>query len=366
MFVHIVFTKGAKMVMVATLNNIRHTFVAGIQTVVENAKMLVVKTDGLDKINKLALAILNPILRLLPEGIVLSKLKVVVVNLNSFKELISGTNVVNRIDDWFGEKKKNTKPWSNLKIASNIALTIGHVLESIMYLEYLSVLKLGRISADFVARIPTFTSLMKIATPISLFKDAAIAVSATLSLIDSKKKMDANKEAIESIDKKVTKCSLKEASFKQFGKQSSNEHDKKLLESMLLIYENKFLKWKQKSNDPKASKQMEKYSQYITEALEGKFTLALEKISQKKTHYEVIIQDKKIDNNKVKWSIAYNIGKIALITLGFFAQYNGYDKCVLGILALAGLGLIHNTIGVIKYLYDEHHPEKTNPPGIPC
>lgn len=306
--------------------------------------------------------------------------------LGSAKSFMNATNIVSRGADWADSKKRADiveKGW--VKVASRVALTVAQVLETIGFVDKLS---LGFFSqaALCLAGTQIFVGV----------KNLFYLGSAVLGIYDYSKDLIKANAGINAAAKNKRKWTQIESGNLKFDLKSHYQQklqltqafvdDKAMLNGELDTLRNKLTgasvedaktitaditkkedqikAFEKKAVDDKISAvKVERFEKFLEAIEDGK--------SDSLIKYKIDKYNTRLANNKElhtkSWiSLVVDIGKIVMITLGMLvmaltAVFNPAATVAVGF-AMSGLSLVSNSFGLTKNLYTKLAPKEVQEP----
>lgn len=279
----------------------------------------VTNIEGLEKFNKFVIAgveLTKFFYQHIPEPVLelTSHLKV-------FVEVVGACEIITRIREWIvpespGVPGKEKPFWRNpgtskTRILSKAILTVGKFLETLVVLDKYKLINLGAFAAS-VARVPIFF-FVRFLPPLSVIKDVFILSSAALAVVDNSRKCRTAHAQISKNTLKLKKWKIKKELSEKLAKKADQVEQ---LQQSYFEVKRKGMSKKARM-DPETEKQLQaEWKELLSKPLDEK---RISKIDYKVEKWDITKRNNHTNQKRALISIAFDIGKIACISLSFAA-----------------------------------------------
>jgi hypothetical protein len=339
--------------MVTTVQNkVQHAarqVYEGVGTVVDAAGRSVTKVDGLDKLTKLVLAILEPFAIIFPA---LAPLKLLKGRLKNAKDLFGGLNIIDRANEWFngGMLKK-----SRQKIIGRAFLTAGHTLECYMFFDSMG---FGIKALSNIARFPGAFSVL---SPLGVAKDTFMVGSAICGIWDSANTVKRSGKEISAGQKKIVKWEAKQALVRELEQGNAvkiqevkDKYEAKLKDKQAIVNDPQT---KPKYRDATVIK-VQRIQKYLTELNAGSFNTLATRAADKISLNNINVTVSKKKETVAGIGIGFDSMKLVMITAGTTALVTGIVALPV-LFGLAAAGIVTTTFGYAKFLLESFNEDRS-------
>jgi len=281
----------------------------GVQVHAKKAAWTVGDSESLGYAVKAAKSVMDiaiPVLRELSASVkVIAGLADLTGHLSGFGAFLGSLKVVQRGKEWIDPSTRRqlfADGWE--AVASRVALTVGQAMDTVKYLESVSLFNLGQVSSYQVGNVPVY----------NLVKDSIFIFACSLGAVGDRRKINA-------ADVKKEK----------WEKMADSDDD-----ALRAYYQNK----------------LDSASEAELEAKADRWEKRIDNVQHLRDYKKT-----KYSHEKTKgWvSMAANISKVAIITLGLAAVALGVQGVLTVGLVLAGVSFTVNAIGLGKKLFNQFH-----------